>query len=507
MRKRILPLLMALCLTLSLVPMALAAEDQPDTITLPNGEVREIPTLEADAASYALADTQSTQQTFTIDSETAFDAITSAQWQGNNTFIITEDLNLNDSDNIPSEWGGFIQYFRGNLIGKKADGSAPVISGIPNNCALIYGIIGGTIENLVFNHGSNAAFITFMPVNSSTGPNDLKMTDVTVRGNISLTGSDQSNYSPFVYCAPPGGITMTGCVNEADITGSIYGSVFYGYYPLFTGSACQYKFDKCVNSGDVTMQYAGMFFGNSSSVEGKVGADNLYLTITDCENNGKIRGTSGAKYFAAPVAEFGSNMQSVEDLLNPKDAEAAQAASHISASKIKGTGSLCVGNPLAGFGATLSGDTVTVTRATDEKDVDHYIISVSTYVNLWYPAITAFYGTDRVTVSQTISKTGLTENTFTPTLKVYGFADEGVGTAVDVYGEDQRIVEYNGSKYYEVVHIRENVESEFEFYVSTQLNGNGSPAGGGVKTAEIVTVAACKSDGTMLDCITVVHAQ
>lgn len=46
MKKRILPLLMALCLTLSLVPMALAAEDQPDTITLPNGEVREIPTLE-----------------------------------------------------------------------------------------------------------------------------------------------------------------------------------------------------------------------------------------------------------------------------------------------------------------------------------------------------------------------------------------------------------------------------------------------------------------------------
>lgn len=40
MKKRLLSLLMAMCLMATMVPAAFAADtDQPDTITLPNGEV------------------------------------------------------------------------------------------------------------------------------------------------------------------------------------------------------------------------------------------------------------------------------------------------------------------------------------------------------------------------------------------------------------------------------------------------------------------------------------
>ena len=46
MKKRFLSLLTAICLTLTLTPVAFAEEAQPDTITLPNGEVREIPVLD-----------------------------------------------------------------------------------------------------------------------------------------------------------------------------------------------------------------------------------------------------------------------------------------------------------------------------------------------------------------------------------------------------------------------------------------------------------------------------
>lgn len=499
MKKRFLSLLMAFCLMLSLAPAAFAADRQPDTITLPNGEVREIPTLEADAASYALADTQSTQQTIYIKDEVAFDKVTDAEWRGNNKFIVTGDIHLENSTKTVAEWGGFIQYFCGELIGKKEDGTTPVISGIPNNCALIYGIIGGKIENLVFNHGSNAAFITFMPVNSSSTPNSLEMTDVTVKGTISLTGSDQSNYAPFLYCAPQGGLTMTRCHNDATITGSIYGSVFHGYYPLFVGPSTPYKFIDCTNKKDVTMQYAGMFFGNSSSVEGKVGADNLYLTITDCKNNATIRGTSGAKYFAAPVAEFGSNMQAVEKVLNPTDPEAVQAASHINVSQITGSGKICTGNPLTGFGATLSGDTITVTRPSNEAKVDHYTVSVSAYVNLWYPALGEsgeFFGTNRFTVSQTIKVSEMgSSNTFTPELKAYGFADYNFSGTGDIVAGHATLSK-DGKSYY-VVDF--DYSEDFEQYVSTNLNEDGVPAADGAKAADIISVSAYDADGNLID--------
>lgn len=46
MKKKILSLLTALCLMLSLVPAALAVEEGPDVLTLPNGDTYEIPDLE-----------------------------------------------------------------------------------------------------------------------------------------------------------------------------------------------------------------------------------------------------------------------------------------------------------------------------------------------------------------------------------------------------------------------------------------------------------------------------
>ena len=501
MKKRFLSLLTAICLTLTLTPVAFAEEAQPDTITLPNGEVREIPTLE-DAVSYTAVETQSTQQTIYIDNETDFEAVTSAQWQGNNRFVVRENLNLSRCTRIPSEWGGFIQYFRGELVGQKmADGTYPTISGIPNNCSLIYGIIGGKIENLTFNHGANAAFITFMPVNSSSTPNALEMTNITVEGNITLTGSDQSNYAPFVYCAPKGGITMTNCVNNADISGNIYGGVFYGYYPIYIGETCPYKFTNCTNNGDITMQYAGMFFGNSSSLEGKVGDDSLYLTISGCKNNGKIRGTTNAKYFAAPVAEFDGNMQKIEDLLIPAEganAEGTRSNTNINVDRITGSGSLCIKQPLTDFSAVLNDDcSITVNRATDESEVSYYVVSVSSYVNLWYAEAHTFYGTDRYTVRESFAKGDLTGDSFTPTIMAYGVADSNFGEEDDQingyatrYGDD--------GKLYYTVNNAVPTGAGFYRYVSNQLL-NGQTVGNGCKQAEIITVSAYNSEGALLD--------
>ena len=521
MKKRLLYLLMAMCLMATMVPVAFAAEtDQPDTITLPNGEVREIPTVEFPDAPETLAEIDSSE-VVEIDSIKTFDGIPTTDWYSGKTFKITTDLDLADSTKTVEEWGGFIKYFYGNMIGEKADGTTPVISGIPNNRGFIYGIVGGTIENLTFHHvvdnttdeNGSASFITFMPTRMTGADMHLTMKNIKVTGNISLTGSDQSNYAPFVYAAPNAGLTMDGCVNDANITGSIYGSVFHGYYALNVGAGAPYEFINCVNNGNITMQYAGMFFGNSSSLEGKVGREELYLTIKDCKNTGVIRGTSGAKYFAAPVSEFGNGMQAVENMIKPVESgevrEATTSPYAIEPVVLEGEGALCVGNELTGFKAELNGNDVTVTCPSDDSKIAYYVVSVSTYTKLWDSTKNEFDGsTGRYTVSQKIDKNATEAGQkFVPELKVYGFADWNVGVAnsyisVDTTSgkETYLVYEYNDELYYHMNNQKPGVG--VTDYISNSVE-NGKPAGGGANAAEIVTVAAYREDGTMLENITV----
>lgn len=509
MKKQFLSLLMALCLMLTLAPAAFATDSQPDTITLPNGEVREIEDVSAPETPMLLSEDDSVTADITISTVQEFDNVSRTDWYSGKTIKITNDLNLSQSTKTPAEWGGFIQYFYGHLIGEKADGSAPVISGIPNNCSLIYGIIGGTIENLEFAHSPSnengaASFITFMPTTMGGVAYPLTMRDVTVTGNISLTGSDQSNYSPFVYSASAGGITMENCVNKANISGTIYGSVFYGYYPLYITS---YKFDGCENYGDITMQYAGLFFGNSSTLETKLSNSDFNLTITGCANYGAIRGTAGASYLVAPVASgsIGTIATTVESILDPEEtAGDLSSYSRLSVSEIAtkrssgSDGSLCEGNVLAGFSAVLNSDqSITVTRATNESDVAYYVIAVSAYVNLWDNALGAFNGTDRCTVMETYNKGDLSGATFVPELMAYGFADTNFGEEdLAVAGHETRYGA-DGKTYYRVDNSVK-AGTTFRWFVSNQIV-NGQPVGGGSKAAQIVTVSAYNSAGTLLD--------
>ena len=519
MKKRLLSMLMAMCLMATMVPAAFAADtNQPDTITLPNGEVREIPTVELPDAPATLAEIDSSE-VIQINSVNDLMKVGAKEWYSGKTFEITADLDLSGIMQDTPEWDGYIRYFYGNMIGKKADGSAPVISGIPNNCALIYGIVGGSIQNLTFDHKvdnspnennkekGSASFITFMPTRMTGATQHLTMNNITVTGDISLTGSDQSNYSPFVYAAPSAGLTMENCTNDAKITGSIYGSVFHGYYALFVGESAPYQFINCVNNGDVTLLYAGMFFGNSSSLEGKVGRNELYLTIADCENNGKIRGTAGARYFAAPVSEFGSGMDTVEDMIKPL-ADGEQRAETQSPYAIEPVvlgemGALYEGHSLDGFSATLNGYDITV-NCPSSNEVDHYITSVSTYVNAWDGFQNMFNGTDRVTVSQRMDVNDIQNNSFQPTLKAYGFADDGVGAfnGTTITGvQNYKVYAYNDKLYYRISND-ENPNTGFKNYVSNVLGEDGQPVGGGAKDAEIVTISAFNADGMMIDSIT-----
>lgn len=511
MKKRLLSLLMAMCLMATMVPAAFAAEsDQPDTITLPNGEVREIPTFEEPEVMPASVSSleQDAEGYYIIANEEDFHAVTQPEWYANYKFRIKGDLDLSGFFS-GTEWTGAIRQFRGVIEGVKdsydgagTDERYPVISGIPNNCFMIYGMIGGEISNLIFDHGTNAAFISFLPIETNAQPNDLKMTNVTVKGDISLTGADQSNYSPFVYAAPKSGMTMTNCVNEADISGNIYGSVFHGYYALYSGASSPYKFIDCENRGNITMQYAGMFFGNSSNIESLLTQNNLYLTISGCKNAGTIRGTSDARYLAAPVSNFGTQMNQVEKVLNPSEISNTTAAvpSNIDVEKIGGNGMILFGPELDGFNAELQGDSIAIVRANNEDNVAKYRVSVSTYVSLWYPALGQFYGSDRVTVYQEFTPDEMSSELFVPELKAYGFADMNYGDeGSSVAGYDTRYGS-DGNTYYVVDNETQHGNGEFQYFVSSEVV-DGVPVGGGKKESEIITVEAYGADGKLLDSV------
>lgn len=513
MKKQFLSLLMALCLMLTLAPAAFATDSQPETITLPNGEVREIPTLNPDGAmATSLSDLEVDSDGYYIINNIAdFEKVSGQEWYSNKKFRIKGDLNFAGKFSSTDEWVGAITYFFGTLEGVKGyyDGPEkgeryPVISGIPDNCCLIYGIVGGTIKNLTFKYDGQAAFITLMPVRLTTNSNySLTLDNITTEGYVTLTGSDQSNYSPFVYSASTGGLTMSNCVNNAAISGPIYGSVFHGYYP-YVGT--NYVFENCVNNADVTLNYAGMFFGNSTNLETRLSAINL--TIEGCKNNATIRGLQGAKYLSAPIGgtySETSNMQRIESLLNPADTTADSTSTNASHSieAITGTGSLIsvVGTAID---AELDGDTIKITHDS-EAGIANYVVSVGAYVNMWDTDVGDFNGTDRFAVTETISASGVSDDTvLSSTVKAYGFADSNFGTSSFTFinGNLVYLVQDSSETYYYDVRNDDVHYGTCKYYVSksttTTENGTKIPAGGSSKAAQFITVAAYDINGVML---------
>lgn len=501
MKRRLLSLLVVLCMVLTMVPAVAATDSQPDTITLPNGEVREIPTLDASipmVTSVSALD-QDSEGYYLIKNETDFGSVLTNEWYANYKFRITSDLNLAGCFEEEDEWVGAITYFRGTLEGVLGDYDEdgneryPIISGIPENCCLIYGIIGGTIENLTFKYDGQAAFITMMPINYGTNNYPLILRNVTTTGSVTLTGSDQSNYSPFVYSASPGGLQMYYCTNDATINGPIYGSVFHGY-SAYVGST--YVFDHCVNNKNVTLNYAGMFFGNSSNLESRL--SQISLTITDCVNNAEIRGVQGAKYLSAPVgADYtaGSNLEKVESLLNSGiDTVAGAATAYPNIKAITGTGKLLSTADDVDFYAKLDGESIEITHS---ENVASYVVAVGAYVNMWFVDSAKFDGTDRVSVTETINATEISDGAvITATLKAYGFADSDFGY------DDDPVLDYpvrykDGSLYYAVDNEILYYDDTVKHYVSNVAE-SGVPVGGGSKTAQFITVSAYDVSGNFV---------
>ena len=441
MKKKALSLLTALCLMLTLAPAAFAADtagdEQPTTITRPNGEVIEIPNLadyEAELAEQPAAITDSdvtlpdANGVYHITSANDFKKIPASAWYQGYTFELECDLNLRSADQ-PDEWYGYITFFKGTF-----NGNDHTISGFANNTYFIYAMIGGEINDLTIELDGNAGALIAAPGTDGKAPVETVLDNITCTGTVTLPAADQSNYSPFIYCCGKGGMTMKNCTNKAEINGNIYGGIFFGYYPLFVadddGNRVKYVFDNCNNEADVTMKYASMFFGNPSTIEDKLSAETLDVTITDCTNTGEIRGTVSSHYFA-PKLDSG-------DL--PTYTAAKEQA--IKTGNSLPANLLTVGETPEGFTYSIGADkSISISAPTNRNDVSYYLVSVSSYYSLYapdenVPADQRYGGTGRYTITEKVSNLSAGVK-----LKYYGIADEDYGSA----GSRIRYTDENGA--------------------------------------------------------------
>ena len=318
MKKRFLSLLMAFCLMLSLAPAAFAADNQPDTVTLPSGENVEIPnvssiqfpddgnlTAEVSASDVSVCSVDAESELGYEGSGTAADPYKvysgkglvnlSSKFQSSNmTFsriYLMNDIDLS-KETITNTY--LFRYFAGVIQSSPEliqAGKRAVIKGMGIR-SLVYGFFMGTLGYFDVDMGGVPSQLTLIPGTVSGQYLETSVQNVDIYSGskegagklpVSLENGDaQANYSPYVF-ATGGTFTMKNCTNYADITGTTYGSVFYGYYPL--GEA-PITFTNCVNKGTFTMRHAAMFFGNNTLFSG---SDTYFAFHKDDPTQNKIQ--------------------------------------------------------------------------------------------------------------------------------------------------------------------------------------------------------------------------
>lgn len=499
MKKRLLSLLMAMCLMATMVPAAFAADtDQPDTIWAHGQEV-ELPVVDRVVPENGIdrLDASGTRinQTIVVNTPNQFWEITEAEWRGNNTIQLNCDIDL--STQKCAEWDGYLKYLDGHLIGNPDD--KPVISGFANNTYLFYGMIHGTISNITLQLDGNAGTLYYLPTvysGSSDNPYySVTIENVDTEGYVNLTSSDQANYSPYVFAACKGDFKMVNCTNNANITGDVYGSVFHGYYAMNTSGS--YTFENCVNNGRVTLRNAAMFFGNPTSMNDKIADGSLDVTVRNCENNNIIAGSVSAHYFAPS--------------LNSQDYGSDTALAEMDASMTTGTPA-----PVQeGVGGGLSWEYTSDLNGSIGEDgqitfsysgnaaVDHFLVTVGSYVQIWnknYEGVREDWdGTDRYSVSEEIAYDN-NSTEYTAKLRYCGVADANYGKRTNVkYGNyDMRSSQDGKTLYYQI----KQTDDTILYYATRAVTDEGVPAGGGCVAPSFASVYALDDQGNILSFFT-----
>lgn len=343
MKKRLLSMLMAMCLMATMVPAAFAADEEngrpiPDELPIVYEEDAVALASDEMPADYTGSGTRLDPIVVEIDDKSDFaylvDACKSYTGKYYKVKLMT-DLNLEEMGGVaPAQWKGYLNFFMGTF-----DGNGKTISGIPEDCYLFYQIHNATIGNFTLDLEGQAGTLMYYTFRIGMadgsiewGEDTLYKINVVSDETIQLVGNGQANYAPFMFAAGPY-FTMDSCNNYANINGNTYAAVFSGYYPLPASgypSDSYFKFIDCENHGNVTLRYAGLFFGNPTGLR----ADRN-ITFEGVKNHGAIRGTETAHFFSS---DAGANdyfvgtgyFNTQENVLDPKDSITGEPLSNSS---------------------------------------------------------------------------------------------------------------------------------------------------------------------------------
>lgn len=514
-KKRFLSILMAAVMMLSLAPAAFAAENQHDTVTLPNGETVEVPevtmlpTPAATDANVAAPLAQNKHLKIEGSSYYVYDAEglieAGSYFTGTKMTVSTIYLSsaVIDFSNVAMDEDYIFHYFAGTIKSDPALGTRAVIKGLPENKALIHTWVYGTLSNFDVDLDGKPSRLALLPATSGGSYLSLKMENIDVYSGskdetankpVVLTTADaEANYAPFAY-ATGGVFNMTNCTNYADISSSSYGSVFYGCYPVSGGKI---TFTNCINKGTISMRHAAMFFGNNSAflqtdvyAFNKAAPEMNRIQFVGCKNEGFIKGTESANLFSTRA---GGRTDPIGD-----DYEEYLRSDTVGCME-KGSVELLGQNLGMALYSDANGN-LTMTPATPDKNVAHYVVSVYSYVNVFNNSDGSWYGTTRFGVSQELDAT----EPYDITVKKYGVCDYEPGT-LDLQSEtgefkDMSVVTYRGKPYYWMDSYELRNGGEFYWGVSrTEPFGHKD-------SPDIVTLAAYSANWTLLGTVTDVSA-
>lgn len=432
MKRKVLSLITALCLLFCLLPAAALAEEgaAPERLTRIITEEEVLNDLAQQPMPLGDPIEKEADGNYHIRSLEDFAGITQAMWLSGSTFIVEKNLDFSTYatyGTVPGEWGGYIRYFRGTLKGANP---AIEISGLKNNTYLIYGMTGGTIQDLTLKFKGEATGL--IACGATYGDKvQTVIRNVTTTGYVNLTADDQSNYSPYIFCGPHGGLLMENCTNTANISGNVYASIFHGYYPLCMDSGDDIVFKNCVNKGTILMRNAAMFFGNPSldGVWSQKAAPDWGVTVENCRNEGQINGTVSAHYFVNSLTEdlsaTGKSIQIENKILGAEGSGNVDISPSVVSGNTLPAENISVTQALTGFGVTVneSDKSIQIKAPEDASAVSYYVVAVSSYVNMINPNTGAVGGTDRYTLTQRVTSASAAIG-----LKYYGVADAGYGS-------------------------------------------------------------------------------
>ena len=240
----------------------------------------------------------------------------------------TATQNMNNSNKITGKgYVGGIAGYTGNVQNCKNNGeivsTGTVLEDSVNKYCLggIAGYCTGAVNNV------NNVDITLELAGKRVGG---------IAGSILCNGSIENNTNSGEISAPMcdevGGIagrvrftgarTVSGNTNEKDVSGASYvggfGGLLESVQPSSKGSHTTTISD-CANEGNVTASgnYAGGIAGQATGIYVSDWGDYyVYLEISDCENNGEVK---GGNYTAGIYGNGGTLVRSVTACVNTKD--------------------------------------------------------------------------------------------------------------------------------------------------------------------------------------------